>query len=753
MDLDALRFANFKTLDDAVSDWHLLVRHLADLKKDAEDGLHQAANKADWAGLNAQVTKEFVGKTAGEFDDAHTEARTVYNILSDTRDELKQDKKDLEAAIDRGLKKNLTVMDTGNGTFTVTMNIHPDRAAHGTTVPEHDESDVTALRDEVQGILKKATESDNSAKKVLMAISDEARMGFADANYKDRDSAAKAIETADNLAKIAAKNPASLTPADFDKIEAGLAKYKHDPLFSEEFATRLGPKRTLEFWEGINDPAVNMHLGHDRVDQFEDLQRNLGMTLATATQSDSASMASWKGNMIRLGDQPVGHGAGPMGFQVMSNLMRTGDYDDQFLKSYGTALMATERNMTDNGKHANVTWGHMGTDPWLNRIGDDSGDDPLTGYLKGLSNSPAAATDFFNEDFLPKDDDHKHAISNFKYLFEDRHWPLEPTSGSEAGHNNLALALEAATTGHPAGEIPTLDTPAHTKDQAHLFNQIVTSVGDDTGRLTNHSYMSDSMGQMASEYLPDINRATTDVSRSSSDWDQIKKLYPIDGADAVLDHRDVSKFLFAVGQNPKGYSAVEVGQETYMSKLMAYHLDPNLPANDHFSHDPQTTVSYIAQHSGEVSGTLGLGRQEEVAQKAGADDSAYNNSVAQRTNLISGTVGTVVGVGTSFIGSPAVGAAVGGAAGTVTGAVLQDVFKDSQGHALADASDDMGRRWQIGLKQNNEYVSAGAEAAANKYHLANESDVGVWARTGARQGYLNAENILDGQAPGSRTTP
>jgi len=93
MDLDALRFANFTTLDDAVSDWDLLVRHLVDLKKQAEDGLHKAANTADWAGMNAQVTKEFVGKTAGEFADAHTQAGTIHKILSDTRDELRQYKK------------------------------------------------------------------------------------------------------------------------------------------------------------------------------------------------------------------------------------------------------------------------------------------------------------------------------------------------------------------------------------------------------------------------------------------------------------------------------------------------------------------------------------------------------------------------------------------------------------------------------------------------------------------------------------
>lgn len=332
------------------------------------------------------------------------------------------------------------------------MNIHPDRAARGTSVPEHSESDVTALRDEVQAILKNASESDESASKVLTAIADQAKMGFSDANYQDRDSAAGAVQAAEDLAKIAAKNPKDLTPAEFDRINNGLEKYKDDPLFSERFATQLGPKKTLEFWQGINDPAMNPSLGHERLDKFDDLQRNLGMTLATATQSDSADMTSWKGNMIKLGDQPIGRdGGGPMGFQVMSNLMRTGDYDDQFLKSYGTKLMETERRLTGNGEHANLAWQHMGMDPWLNRIGDDSGDDPLTGYLKGLSNSPDAATDFFNEEFVSKDDSPSSAIRTATARTGRSRSPTSSTCSRNGSGRRRATSTATTTT--PAATI------------------------------------------------------------------------------------------------------------------------------------------------------------------------------------------------------------------------------------------------------------------------------------------------------------
>nr|WSU73363.1 hypothetical protein OG499_10525 [Streptomyces anulatus] len=764
MDLDALRFGNFATLDEAVSDWGLLVRNLAQLKKQAEDGLRKAANSADWAGLNAQVTKEFVGKTAGEFADAHTQANTISKILTDTRDELRQHKKDVEEAISRGAKKNLTVVDNGGGGFTVTMNIHPDRAAKGTSVPEHDQSDVTALRDEVQGILKKATESDTSASKVLTAIANQSTMGFSDASYKDRDSAVEAVQAAEDLAKIAAKNPEDLTAADFDKINNGLDKYKNDPLFAERFATQLGPKKTLEFWQGINDPAVNPHVGRERLDKLDDLQRNLGLTLAAATQSDSADMTSWKGNMIKLGEQPIGRdGGGPMGFQVMSNLMRTGDYDDQFLKSYGNKLMETERKLTGNGEHENMAWQHRGPDPWLNRIGEDSGDDPLTGYLKGLSNSPDAATDFFNQEYVSKEDspferdtdgngkNGKIPLSNFQYLFEEREWPQETNfkgDDDNTGRNTLALALEAATTGHPAGELPTVDTPAHNEGQTKLFESLVASVADDNERLTKHNYMTDSIGQITSEYLPDINRAMTNDSDEETD-----NLFPVAGSSATLNHRDVNALLLTVGQNPEGYAAVEVANKQYMANLMDYHLNPDLPADKVYSKDLQFTVEQIAQGSGEVSGTLAIGRQEAVAGEAEEKDKKYEQSVGQWKNAVSGGIGTGIGVGTSFIASPVGGAVAGGAASTASSMILESLFKDAEGKAKDDAGPVMGELWESGVEKNSEYTEQAVEAAAKAHGRDDlmDNSIDEKARRATQDGFLAAGTSTEQMNPHLKT--
>ncbi|MEV4229549.1 hypothetical protein AB0J81_21100 [Streptomyces bobili] len=757
MDLDALRTADFGLLDDAIDDWSTMVTDLETMMKAAEDGLHRAANKANWAGVNATVSKEFIGKTAGEFTDAHSQASSIHKILADTRDELKLYKGQLTGAIERGRQKNLTVIGYEGG-FTVTTNVPPEgRAAQD----EDNKGDIIALRDEIQGILNKATESDSTAGTVLMAIADQSKLGFSDVDYSDRDSAAKALKDAEDLADLAKQKPEDLSPSEFDRLNKGLKDHAGDELFAQRFAGRLGAQGTLDFWAGLNDPHSAWKVGQARGDQFDDLQKNLSLTLATASQSDGADMTTWKSNMVDLVDKPVGRNGGfPLGGQVMSNLMRWGDYDDRFLVDYGDKLIETEKKFTSNGRHG--AWGRTGGDPLLNRTGTDSGWDPMTGYLKALSNSPDAATDFFNGTFVSKDEDHdftqdvddkqvKRTLSNFDYLFEERDWPLDQDDKGEnsiAGRNNLAAALEAATTGHPAGELATTNTPAHNSEQAKLFESLVASISEKTGRLTDYGYMSDSIGQITSEYLPDINRAMTNDTDEDTN-----ALFPVAGASASLNHRDVTAFLVSVGQIPEGYAAIEVANQGYMASLMDYHMNPELSAGDRYSKDTLFAIDQIAHGSGEVSGTLAIGRQEAVAGPAKESDTAFDSSVSQWKNAISGGIGTGIGVGVTFIASPVGGAVAGGVASTVSSMILEDLFRNAQAHAQDDAGPVMAEKWESGLEKNSAYSERAAELAAKAHHRTDLLDESVdeKARVAAQRGFRDAGTSAEYMAPHLKT--
>ncbi|MES9806198.1 hypothetical protein [Streptomyces cinereoruber] len=731
MDFEALHSANFKLLDDTVADWTSMLGRLQALKQDARDGLQGKARKANWAGDNAVIGREFVGKTAGEFGDALTQATSIRNIMRDTRDELKTQQRLLKEAVERGRGKNLTVTANGGG-FIVREN--PDKKAPG------GQSDVNGLRDELQGILNRATEIDTSASTSLKALVDLADHGFSDAVYKDRDSAANAVKEAEKLAALAKKKPEDLTPADFDALNAGLGKYSGDPIFAEHFASTVGAKGTLDLWAGLNDIQKNRDVFPDRHEKYAELQKNLSLTLASATQADTPEMSRWKYDMVNMADQPLSKNSTTFGAQVMSNLMRWGNFDDRFLKDYGSKLIGVEKSSSDNGRHTPMAWTRLGMDPYLNRTGSDSGSDPMIGFLAALAKSPDVATDFFNESFLTKDEDHefkedgkKRDLSNFDYLFKERDWPPEVDNEQEdsiEGRNNLARALEAATTGHPAGEMPTHDTLPHNAGQAKLMEGIVKYVSEDSELLTKNGFMSDSMGQIASEYLPDINRAMTNDADKDTD-----RLFPISGSQATMSHKDVTRFLFLVGQDDEGYAAVEVGQKAYMANLMDYHLNPDLPDKVRYSEDPQFTVEQIAQGSGEVSGVLAQARAEAVAGEAEEKDKAYEHSVAQMKNGISGTVGTITGVGATFIASPVAGEAVGGVSGTVTSMLLEEIFKDAEGKAKDEAGPVMGEHWESGMKSNSMYTEKAAELAAQAHGRADLKDVGEWARRGAQDGF------------------
>ncbi|MET9865271.1 DUF6571 family protein [Streptomyces sp. NPDC006386] len=756
MDLDALRNADFSLLDDAIDDWSTMVKDLETLKEEAEKGLRGTANKAEWAGYNADVSKEFIGKTTEEFKDAHGQADSIYKILRDTRDELKGYKGQLVDAIERGRQKKLTVIGYEGG-FTVTTDIPPEGRAQE---DKDNKGEITALRDELQKILDKATESDKTASTVLTAIADQSRLGFSDADYSSRDEAADAIKKADELARLAKKKPEDLTPAEFDRLNKGLKDYADDELFAERFATSLGPNGTLNFWTGVNDPNSAWELGHKRSDKFDDLQKNLSLTLATASQSDSADMSDWKYRMTDLADKPVGRNGGfPLGAQVMTNLMRFGNYDDRFLADYGNKLIETEKKFTDNGRHG--AWTRTGGDPLLNRTGTDSGWDPMTGYLKGLSNNPDAATEFFNGTFVTKDEEHdfthdtdgdgkegKRTLSNFDYLFEERDWPQDTDDKGEdsiAGRNNLALALEAATTGHPAGEIPTVDTPAHNADQARLTQRLVASISEDPSRLTKNSYMSDSMGQIAAEYMPDIHRGLHAGTEGE------EQLFPISGTAADLTERDTTRFLYTLGRNPESYAAVNLGQTSYTTQLMHYHFEnPEVYAYDP-AFDQQDRLKQgiddIARTAGQIEGMIGAGRAYESELEDGAKDADYNAKIES----VGTWGGAIVGIGIGMAATPATGpggAIIGDLAGTAADEIISGITEGS----LKDSSGEVVYRNGEKVEDTKSSTYAAVEAAAQKagknsghsYPLI-EASVGTSAEDGFDSARTKIHDYFDGE--------
>ncbi|MEU0834154.1 hypothetical protein [Streptomyces sp. NPDC005969] len=513
MDYETLRQANFSQLGQAITAWKGVVDKLATLETDARDDLKAKADKADWAGLNATVSREFITKTSGEFSDAHTQAKTIHNILNDTRDELVDYKEQLEQTLERGRKKNLTVTQTGGGGFTVTMIIHPDRAAKGHEVPDHSPQDAEHLRDDVQRILNRATESDTTAATVLRAIVDQAEVGFSGASYNDRDTAIDALRKADEAAKLIKEKGDEMSPEEFQKLNGLLGSYKNDPLFQEKFSTQLGPKATLEFWADLSSPDSPNDLTRTQLDQLGEFQKNLGHVLGGATQSDSPAMRQWENDMLRLSGERYNTRQGDIwGFQIMSNLMRTGDYDDQFLNKYGNELVAKEKEM----RLPDHFWNQQ-PKPKLNFIGDEEfGRDPMTGFLTALANSPDASTDFFTA---------KEPQDNAQWVLKDRPYfddtPLN--DGPNPAKDAAGKAMFAAVSGVSSPDAPKTEFLPHTPEQEEAMKRslkFLAATGNDFP-----PEIRDDMAYAMGSYSKTVHEAMSDPLGSHGlDGDQLMEV-------------------------------------------------------------------------------------------------------------------------------------------------------------------------------------------------------------------------------------
>ena len=548
---------------------------------------------------------------------------------------------------------------------------------------------------------------------------------------------AEAAKDAKRATELAKKDPDDLSPEEFDELNELFAKNYDEYPFAEKVIGSLGAQKTLQFWDEMsnlgNAPGYGQTSDFKRADDLDEMQKNLSLTVAAATNSESPAMEKWKKDMVAIGDDPIrepgpapaGDSGGPEGFIVMSNLMRYGDYDDKFLKNYGTALIKEDRRVMENSER--LYGSGWGTEDTVNHLGNDEGNDPLTGYMKALANSPDAATAFFTA--KQKGDDGKPE-TNFKYLFEDRKWPDDSMQGKESvtGQNSMAIALEAATTGHRPGEQATLEDVKHSKEQAGLFSAIVTSVSKDQDRLRSREYMSDSFANISAEYMPDLQRSLdTDIYYG-------EKLYPTSGATANLDMFDTARFLHAVSRNKEGYDRLNVSQHVYATALMeAQKKNP-----DAYPQSTDDTIDKIAYETGLFQGVIGEG-QHFQADKSDADAAARDGAWKEHASLWGGSL---VGSATSVAMAPFTGPAgvyAGGLAGTAAGEIFNGIL---------DGFDDDGSKQKEQVYHNvkrMDKIQRSVFLTTQESVKAATGDADATSRAGdeAGRGFRDANSLVD----------
>jgi hypothetical protein len=717
MDLDALRHGNFSKLGEAVADWKQMTKKLAALQKEAEKSLKAKADTARWAGINATVSREFIAKTAAEFTDAHTQADSITKILSDTRDELIGYRTQLDTAITRAAQQNLTVIDTGKGTFTITGTTRPDWASDPSgkaDVP--DQKTVDDLRDEIQGILTQATQSDTSAAKVLRLLVDQAKYGFADASYSNRDEAATAVAAAERLAAMA-KNPADMSLDDVKVFNRTMEAYSGDSLFAEQFATRLGPKATLQFWTDM----TSAHAGArgSELKTMQRLQNNLSLTLATASFSDSAAMKDWKRSLVvecntnfRASNalSPIG----ALGSQVISSLMREGQYDTEFLDTYRKRLFEADRAGGENNTDALWVKGYDALDLVF---GSGNGRDPLEGLFQGLSHNPEAAVHAFDSE--PELD---RLLATTAYT--DR--------GPSLGH-----ALEAATTGVGLGDSMST-APPHSETQVRIMANVMKAVAQpDGGADLVDRGMGESFGHMAASYMPEISRAFGGPNSEAI------FLSPSD-APAGLDRTDVSRFLSAVSLDPSGRAGIVYGESIYTGSLLDAHLsDPSL-----FDGSRNDVLRGIGRNAGIIEGITAHSIADADIAGSVEVENDYNDSLESQGNFFNTVLSAGIGYGTAVLtpSGPA-GAAYAGAGGFITGVAGMAVGRLLEGRELEGALDEAvyrnGKDLSATQDSVNQQTQWSVQDALKRHHVNVPADgTNILVGHAVNEGWESSETIL-----------
>lgn len=662
MRFDSLLAGNFGKLDEAVTEWQQLLGKLDALKRTAHGGLKAKALKANWVGVNATVTREFIVKTAGEFDDARAQAQTIHNVLRDTHGELVGYRRQLVAAVNRAAQRDVTVRDKGDGGFTVTAWSDP-----ATAVKEREALDrrADALVVEIQKILDQAAESDDTAAQVLRMISDRAKYGFSEAGYRDRDSAARAIAAADGAVALM-KDARNMSPAEVKRLGAALEQYKGDALFAEQLAKGLGGEGTLQFWTdftGLHSGAEGSELAG-----LKELQQNLSMTLATATHSDSAAMQTWKRQVVDAGSTrfaftaDLTKGGSPttaIGFQVMSSLMGRGKFDAEFLDAYGKQLLKSDMSPSgEPGENTDERWEEVGQNYDL-VFGEGDGKDPVAGLMRALAHSPEGATAVFSD---------KATLEHL--MHSTRHTDRADVVGP---------ALQAAATGVSPGEKATLAAP-HSPAQVEVMRNAMHAVALPGSGEELAGELGDSLGAMAAAYMPSLSQVLT--------GDGAEAIFLSTGeGPGVFDNIDATRFLYEVGKDPEGRNEIILGEKIYSATLLEAHTkNPYL-----FDGTTSEAINTISKSSGLIQGIVGHANTDIKIEQAIGDEHAYNESWKQKGDILKTLMAGAVGVGTvAFleVGGRATDVTAALASGVTGGVASMAIDRLVDGKTLAGAADE-----------------------------------------------------------------
>jgi hypothetical protein len=693
-------------LKAAADDWSEMAGKLDKLATEAADGMKTKADKASWEGVNAGVTKAFIGKTAKEFADAAAEAKGVRIILEEGHAAIKKAKDDLVNIRDHeGPAAGIRVDAKGKVTAKNPLSEIP-AARHDpdySSLLQEEKKNIESWQKRIDLIVDNCNDTDVALKNTLEAnVTD--RKDFSAPTYTKLDQ-----EEAARAAALAAKGR-DITHTELQQLNELLKDNSSSVDFSKSFYEKLGPEKSLAFFGQLSTDTYEYgKVDKERLKDVQELQKNLGLNLATASH-DKEFTDKWGPELRKLGTERVPLAkhdyGGPFGYQLLGGIMRYGNYDAKFLNpiaEHVAQLHQKDPYMFADNKVVNSPFKNPFNPSGVNGAGYD----PATAMLEALGNSPEAAKKFFtepptayNEDGtvdhgatadLGKNKDGE-AIDNYLDFFGNEKWESFPDVNSldekelkaslDQMPDALGHALEAATLGYPAGH-PDAGV-VRDADNAEVMQKVMEKYAADPGLLKeHHEAMADSLGVMGAGYIDDINWALDKNDPNSV-------FAPGKNPDGHLDFADtadgngrsvVRGFLSTLGQHPDAYATVSTAEQVYTRSALEETVSPNGKIGDEGA--ARATVRVGA----EVQGMLDQSRADQVEATNLKTHEDYEKAVAKRAGWVEFGAAAGIAAGVAFL--PAT-AAVGTAAvliplatDTASGAAEQLI-----GQMVGDISDN-----------------------------------------------------------------
>ncbi|MFF6881606.1 hypothetical protein ACFY9F_00275 [Streptomyces sp. NPDC012421] len=670
-------------MKDAADRWSEMKRKLDDLAEDARRTMADQTRAEDWHGLNAEVTKPFIDKTAKEFTDAAKAADGIHKILKDGYETFRRAQDELKKLVEvEAPGQGLVVR--GDGSVEVRDPVVQDATTRND--PEYHQAvrngraRAEVMTQRIQAAVERCDDADVACANALRANITGDAHDFSAPTYTSLDA-----EEAARAAELARKGR-DLTHAELERLNELLADNQKAGVFSRAFYDRLGTKGALEFFGELASDTGGQgseQRDKERLADVQALQKNLGLNLANATRGDEGWAKEWSAELRRLGTERVPlpsrpDGTGPYGYQLLGGLLRYGDYHPKFLvpiAEHVTQLHAKEPDLfrpdrTMLGPRSQGTYNPSGT--------NGHGYDPVIPVLEALGHSPEAAKQFFSAEptayerdgraggtlDLGKDKD-GNPIDGYLGFFTDEKYAsfsdhVTGDDGSKAKEympDALGHALEAATLGHAWDDASAgLRRDATT---AGIMADVVEKYGSDAEFVKKHqSALADSLGNMGAGYIDDLSWALAGNGLDSPYAPDVEGKSLKDTADIRAGHPEFGRlnatnFLSVLGQYPDAYATMSTADRLYTTSVLEAQVGPDGRIDENGAIKAATTGA-------QLQGVLDESRAGQINAEGEKVIEDYEKAQEERGAWVQFGTTAAIAAGVAFV--PATAAAAGAAA-------------------------------------------------------------------------------------------